>query len=582
MANLLQLINKTATIEKKAKTIVENTIANIKRNKYASKQFMLHHIYNALDAFYKSIGKPNLIVKKADIYPISEDYNTMMAQIKTDFELIDFEHTTLINALNEAYNQMDLDRVMIGNLINNTVKKYEKAKAKLDELNTTNIFMDSFISMNYFDVEACNDIPAFINTNYKYISLATTSLESSNEKATVKIKDGSNGFPGTTHQVTLDDSDIKFQGDNSLKANLADILDTNNETWLEYELFKIDTETQLQCLNLGFNYDEGIKWITDGNQLILELEFLFKEPQLINSITLSPFIAPDKDALPCMIDKIVVSDGKGKINNILEEQEEFDVNKSYCFPRQYCKSVTIKFSQELTYKTLVGHMYFKELGIKNTNYYKKNEVDSRFRTNGTMPSIQNLGIIYDERNKKYLQPQASYGDILSAEQEIKNNLFDIPDDTIGKQSFLESFEANRFLIGIRDVDFSLYAYEKSSEYVSKNYESITPIEAVTLKAEELIPQVFDENEDWVKYYISIDDGVTWYPIVPIGMFKKEGYTRYLINSGISKEFREDNVGYLEAAEDVYKIKTKIEIMRPTNIEDSEYYSPVVYWYKIFA
>lgn len=569
-------------INKKAETVVEQTIVDLKHNKITSRTQMLHAIYKSVKRLYESIGKPNMVLRKAEVFPSSSDYNNTMNEIKSDIEVIDLEYKTLDRILGDAYNQIEIDRITISNLVDNLTKKYEKALTKMENMNSGDLFVDSFITLKYFDEAACVKEPVAINTTYKHISLAVENYENANEKAFIEVLDGSNGFLGNTHQVNLIDNEIKFTGDQGLKMQLSNILDENSETWLEYEIYKASEDDKIRSLNLGFNYDEGIKWITDEDKLVLKLKVTFKEPQLINTITMSPFIASDKDAAPSVIEQITISDGKGNIRDILSSGEEFSSGKTYTCSKQYCKTVIFTFSQRLSYKTTIGHMYFKEAGSNNRDYFKKKEDNNSFRTDGQMPSIQNVGILYDDRQKRYIQPSASYGEALKNEQIIKNNLFSIPPDTEDKISYLEAIEANRFMIGIRDISFSIYTYKSESEYVSVNHTSKKPIESVTLIADEYIPDSFDTNKDWVRYYISVNDGAEWHPIIPVGLYKKEGYNRYLVNSGISKEFRNNDIGYIEAAGEVYDIKVKIELDRPTDIQDGEYFSPIVYEYKLFT
>lgn len=582
MANLLQMINKTEIINKKAEAIVNQTIVDIKHNKIASRTQMLHAIYKSVKRLYESIGKPNMVLRNADVFPESSDYNNTMSEIKSDIEVINTECKTLEKVLEDAYNQIEIDRITISNLIDSMAKKYEKAVTRLDNINASDLFIDSFITLKYFDKDACVKEPVAVNTTYKHISLAVETYENVNEKASIEVLDGSNGFLGNTHQVNLIDNEIKFVGDQGLKMQLSNILDENSETWLEYEIYKVSEEDKIRCLNLGFNYDEGLKWITDDDVLFLKLKISFKEPQLINTITMSPFIVSDKDAAPSVIEQITISDGKGNIRNILGSTEEFSSSKTYTCSKQYCKTVVFTFSQKLSHKTTIGHMYFKEVGSNNIDYFKKKEDNNSFRVEGQMPSVQNVGLLYDDRQKRYIQPSASYGETIKEEQIIKNNLFNTPTDTDDKISYIESFEANRMMIGIRDLSFSIYTYKSESEYVSVNYTSKKPIESVTITADEYIPDSFDTNKDWVRYYISVNDGAEWHPIIPIGLYKQVGYSRYLINSGVSKEFRSSDIGYIETANEVHNIKVKIEMDRPTDTQDIEYFSPIVYEYKLFT
>ena len=63
-----------------------------------------------------------------------------------------------------------------------------------------------------------------------------------------------------------------------------------------------------------------------------------------------------------------------------------------------------------------------------------------------------------------------------------------------------------------------YNYTPKSLYVSKKYEIDGKIKRVTLYANEIIPQeyqdVVSKMNDWVQYEISFDD-LTWYRISPM-------------------------------------------------------------------
>lgn len=580
MSNILQLINKSQTLEDKAKLIAKDTIYDLKRGNISSTTELLYRVYVCMKAFYESIGKPTMQARLAVDSPSSSDYNNTITEVKNDLVTIHEECENLKVILDQIYNQMELDQTAIANSLNNAYKKAEKLAHRIENINCSAIFLDSFTSANYFDMGACNRTPAFINTAFQYISLATSDVTTANEYATIHILDGSNGFPGNTHQAQSIDNQIKYIGESNLRMNLAEILDENSDTWFEYELFKVSENTLIKTLGLGFKYDEGISWITDKNEMTLSIAIRFDKAQSMNCLSLSPYLAADKGSLPSMISDITISDGKGTIRSIVDGSELFDDTKIYTFPKQYCKELIITFEQDTTYQTEIGHTYFKEVPHSNIDYYKTHETAHNNRVDGQLPSVSNVGIVYDDRARNYKQPSASYGDSLANQSLITEELFELPAESGLKQAYTELLDANRFLIGIRDISLTNYTYESTSEYVSINYETKKPITAVSITASEDIPDTFDDSEDWTKYYFSLNDGVDWYPIIPIGLSKKEGYTKYLVNSGTPAEFRDDHIGYLETADDNYNIRVKIEISRPTGVENAEYFSPIINEYKL--
>lgn len=580
MANILQLINKSKILEDKAKRITEDILYDVKRKNISNQSEVLYRVYLAMKTFYESVGKPLMTPRLALDAPSSEDYNNTMKEIKQDITCIDEECTNLQSALNQFYSQMEIDQLAISNMITNTKKSIKKARFKIENTNCSSVFIDSFTSKNYFNSQACKKTPAFINTAFQYLSLATTSFKTANDKATIEILDGSNGFLGNTHQIKLVDGAIKFHGSDNLRLNLADVLDENSDTWFEYEAYKVSEQTLINTLGLGFKYDEGISWIIEDNLLKLAIRISFKRPELINTLSLSPYIAPEKGCAPCVLDEITISDGKGSVRSILPTSEIFDDSRVYAFPRQYCKELIVILSQEIPYKTHIGHTYYKEVPTSNIDYYKIHETVHNRITDGPMPSVSNVGITFDTNSKRFIQPIFSYGDTIQNEEFIKSELFDLKDEAELKKAYHEHLEAERFLIGVRDISMTTYSYESSSEYVSHNFKTTKPISTVSIEVEEFIPESFDTEKDWVRYYFSFNDGVEWHPIAPKGLLKKEGYTKYLINSGTPAEFRDSNIGYIETPEDNYEIAVKIEIERPIGMTDVEYYTPVVYEYKL--
>ena len=587
MANLMQLINKSKTIEEKAKVIAADLISQYKHGQIKTKQEMLYKSYIALKNFYNSIGKPTMVKRYANGYPSSTDYNSTNKEIYNDLHVIIDESQNLASVLETAFNNVEIDRQQLDNQYNLALKKLDKAKLKLSDIDVKNVFMDSFINMNYIDKSSSKIDPVYIDTNFGYIALATTEINNVNSNAAITITDDSNGFPGNTHQINIISNDVKYVGQEGIHINLADILDNNSDTWFDYEVYKIDDDILLKTLNIGYTYEEGRKWITDDNKLRLGITISFTKAELINTISMAPFIPPDKDAIPSIIRSITISNGKGLTQNLISNIDTFNNDKVYSFPKQYCKTLTIIIEQELSYSTTIGHTYFRELTSQNIDYYKANEIKFNQRVDGPKPTIENLGMIYDDSEQRYLQPSVKFGDTTSNETTIKKNLFDLPETDEDTKAYVESLTANRYHIGIKDITLSNFSYMTESEYVSKDFTADEPIESISLEVDDFIPDDFDEildldgnSIDWIKYYISIDGGTTWYSIKPKGVFKHEGYNEYLINTSVPAGLRRSDVGYIEVDDDVYNIKFRAILERPTEIVDSEYYSPIVYEYKL--
>lgn len=293
----MQLVNKSATIEEKAKSIAADIVSQYKHGQIKSQQELLYKTFIAVQAFYDSIGKPTMVERYALGGPLSREYNDTMQEIYNDISIIIKEAETLTGVLSESYNTITLDRQLLENKLALVTKDFAEVKVKIENSKIKNLFMDTFMNMTNFDSGSCKSSPANINTNFGYASLSVQESSILNKYATIQITDDSNGFPGNTHQINIIGNEAKFIGEEKLHLNLADIIDDNSDTWFEYELYKITDDTLLNALNLGFSYDEGRRWITDDNKLKFGLVISFNKPELINTISMSPYIPSDKDAI---------------------------------------------------------------------------------------------------------------------------------------------------------------------------------------------------------------------------------------------------------------------------------------------
>ncbi len=89
----------------------------------------------------------------------------------------------------------------------------------------------------------------------------------------------------------------------------------------------------------------------------------------------------------------------------------------------------------------------------------------------------------------------------------------------------------RFAIGIRDIDVKYTEYKESSEILTRQFLSPVPIGSIVLRTEELIPPSFAdakltlaqlgdqsslEVRPWITYEVSVDGGLSFHPISPLG------------------------------------------------------------------
>ncbi len=576
MSNLMQLLNKSKTIDEKASAIFSELIGQYNHGEIKTETELLYKVFNALNDFYASIGKPTYKFRPAKGTPVSEHYNSMIKEAVADISSILAESDNLSDILDQSFTEIEVDRKMLQNKIKYIGKLLDKVKIAAQDSRNRLVFGDSFVNTKQMDTDMIKGIPASINITEGVLTLNKLQAEDYSSTCDVEILSDSNGFPGNTHVADILDGSLHFSGEDNLHINLKDIIDGNNDTWFEYEIFSVTNEVYEQTVGLGFNYKENVSWITEEGPLRLVIRLTLKQPKTCNWLSLSPFIPEHKGVKAPQISSIIISDGKGTVQNITSGKRSFDSDIIYIFQTQVCKTVTVVFEQPLSYDIDIGHFFFTEVSSSNENYFDTTESKGG-RVDGPSPSIELLGLKYDSKAKKVVNPSYTEGSNFIDDAKVKKELFTFPSDTANIKAGKEILPASRYHIGIKGINISCYTFDQSSEYISTAYESDESIATVSLDVTEMIPRSYGEGE-WIKYSISVDDGQNWYPIVPT--FKSyAGKSVYYINSNTPVELRHPANGYIETGSDVYSLRLKIELSRPTGVNDV-YTTPIVSGYNI--
>jgi hypothetical protein len=164
--------------------------------------------------------------------------------------------------------------------------------------------------------------------------------------------------------------------------------------------------------------------------------------------------------------------------------------------------------------------------------------------------------------------------------------------TITRQWTVTKTDISRFAIGIRDINIYSYSFATSSEIVSKPYISPAPIYKISLDVDEQIPKEFYAAaavtaNNWIKYYISIDDGVSWNRISPMthrDTPSEDGIhlvPRIInVNSDVATPDRDNPLAYIDTGSSVYSVRFKAVLSRPTDIRDADSYTPALSSYSL--
>jgi hypothetical protein len=393
-----------------------------------------------------------------------------------------------------------------------------------------------------------------------------------------------------------------------------------------------------------------IRWDRDpnNNQLRLRLQLVLEEAKVINSIQINPYTPPNDGAVPFEVEDILISpDGTSQavsifgsgyeyhdgLNNIAEEEIK-TATRVYNFPKRTAKTIEIQFTQNVPYNTDIGHIYYVETKvIKKTKKYlfgaikKSKTYTESQRVDGDNPPITCTGVSVEVNTEQaalgtamtyalvsqaatvlagtaigaFAAAIAPAALVIAAVGTIISAIFGSTSTKVLSNTIsmnIESFKGWRYCIGIKEIKVLSNSYAETSEVVSTAYTTTSPIYKASLEVNDEIPSAFVDNFDdisgtaeqeknnWIKYYISPDDGISWYRIAPKGyseIFDEDGNLVpeiYTINSQELDDTRGSNVGYIETANDVYSMRLKIALSRPVGIVDAQNYTPIVYDYAL--
>ena len=580
MGNLLQYTNKSTTIDNKIDSLLSQINYDYNNGNIRTEIEYYYKIKNMLSDFYNSLTKPTYKYRPAVSTPISSDYNAMIVEASKDMEYIIKDCETLSEFVSQSFIDADLTRTMMSNELAYITKKITaigESVTKNQPLGTvvfTELFNDLETMGNTNSLKSCH-----VNTSDGILTLRQGSKSSVSISKVEIDNDNSNGFPGNTHCVDTLNNELHFLGQDELHHDINAIIDNNKDTWFEFELFSITDEIRKQCNSFGFEYNEGISWVNNEDILKLKLIVHLESVTKCSWVTITPYLSEIKGVKNCILDKCEVYTDSGNVYEISTAQA-FDDTLVFPFPPQDVTRIEFTFIQPSKYQTKIGHFYYTSADTTNMSIFQEYDYSDMFaRIDGKKNSIGLLGIKYDPSTKWITY--ASSKDELPSDSYIKNKLFKLPENTISSKSNQEILDAYRYMIGIRDIGITSCIFTEYGEYISKNFVTNDVITSVTLETKEYIP---GDNPDILRYYISLNNGITWHQIYPMHRAYQGIYKYYINNDSIenllSKDTTNKKTKNLSIPGENKSIQIKIEMNLPEGIEEETYCTPIVYQYKL--
>jgi len=580
MGNLLQYTDKSTTIDNKLNSLLSQINYDYNNGNIRTETEYYYRIKNMLSEFYDSLTKPTFQYRPAVSTPMSDEYNAMITESYSDMEYIIKDCEALSKLVSQSFTDAELGRTMMTNELAYITKKISaigESIAKNQPIGTvvfTELFSDLEMAGNIDSSKSCH-----INTSDGILTLRQTTRSSVSISKVEIDNEVSNGFPGNTHCVDTLNNELHFIGQDGLRHNINRVIDGNKDTWFEFELFSVTDEVRKQCNSYGFEYDEGVSWINNDDILRLKLIVHLAASSTCSWVTITPYLSEIKGVKNCYLEKCEVITASNNVYEVAVNQI-FDDTLVFPFPPQEVSRIEFTFAQPSKYLTKVGHFYYTSADTSNMSIFQDYDYSDMFaRVDGEKPSIGLLGVKYDPTTKWVIYPNSNTE--LPNANYTKDKLFTLPESTIARKSAQEMIDAYRYMIGIREISLSSNTFAESGEYVSKRFTTDEVITSITLETEEYIP---GDDPEILRYYISLNGGITWHQIYPIHRAYQGIYKYYVNNDSIENLLATDTTQKksknLSLVGEIKSIQLKIEMDRPVDIENKEYCTPIVYKYKL--
>lgn len=580
MGNLLQYTNKSTTIDNKLNSLLSQINYDYANGNIRTETEYYYRIKNMLTEFYESLTKPTFKYRPAVSTPMSDEYNAMITESYSDMEYIIKDCEALKELISQSFTDAELSRTMLANELAYVTKKISaigESIAKNQPMGTvvfTELFNDQETMGNLGSDKSCH-----LNTNDGILTLKQSSRAATSISKVEIDNTVSNGFPGNTHCVDTLNNELHFIGQDDLHLNPRAMIDDTRDTWFEFELFSITDEVRKQCNSYGFEYDEGVSWINNEDVLRLKIIVHLAADTVCSWVSILPYLSEIKGVKSGYLEKCEVITASNNVYEVAINQR-FDDSLVFPFPPQKISRIEFTFKQPSKYLTKVGHFYYTAVDTSNMSIFQDYDYSDIFaRVDGKKPEIGLLGVKYDPTTQWIIYPDSTT--TLPDSSFIKSKLFTLPESTILRKSNQEVIDAYRYVIGIRNISLSSCTFLEHGEYVSKQLVTDDVITSITLDAEEYIP---GDNPDILRYYVSLNGGVTWHQIYPMHRAYQGIYKYYVNNDSIENLLADDTTQKksknLSIAEEVKSVQLKIEMDRPTGIENMEYSTPIVYQYKL--
>lgn len=498
--------------------------------------------------------------------PLSSDKtNRFLTGVEADIRLLKRQIDLLRAASVFTYNTASTE---IGSLkdvnsrIENRVRSLQMHSASRHD--DVIVFTDTFKNRDLIDDNLVSANERALISAPGYLTLPSKGYDISlSSEAEVNIMPISNGFIGNNQEIenpasapidpVTNSRSYSFVQESYPANDIASIQDSQPSTWIEYERYGLSPQQVDGAGSYNFIYSQEMEdgsvrmvdWSTppDDGVLTLGLEFDFKRSKHINSISIIPFGLEDDKNYPILIKSIYTSETGTDWQEVSPSHVWIanDINLQtarisssavvggavWNFRSRSARYVRIVIEQHNPVDCNIGYLYWVHKDYES------------FMLAGPTPPIDDTGKHFSDK---------SIG------------------DGIQRRSFLQG---KRWAIGLRDIEISQTSYAEKAVIVTKSMSVNGIIDRVALESVDLsVPDNYPTDHHWVRFYVSPDDGRSWYQIARMD-HPERGITQQItFNNPLHESLRELAVVNYSTEKPVSSLRLKVEMERPADLEST--------------
>lgn len=584
--------NNSELLYNQAKQQFEKLEAAYEAGQIEQEQQLVEQVFKAFEAFFAYAGEPNFYARfaYADGPMWSEDYNDMMDEIMLDFRNLYREAELLSAGLSADFNHHVVQENLLNNSYNKTLDKLKDLEMYNDIGNTgTRVYArDHFLNTDKIDYDKITTKALEIENGNLTLPVASvvnvadaasiTIIPGNKREGELLLGSDSNGFPGNNTEVimennnalTIDGYEPAFVGSENVHGNYYDVLDDNPNTWFEYEKVALkEHDIQKVAKNYGFGYEvtngQTVSWIGEPENGVLRLtmQIVLDKLSVINSVSVDLYVPSNLNAVPAKITNILVGNGTDSLESVLTNPDSVTGTSFYFTPRE-AKVVQITFEQDQKYATDIGHVFFQEktVPLDKQNYAIEmltKTSDFENRVEGKLLNVADMGMRLDQTSQNVSLYYPLVNETNGEENRAKSmnerleRLNISANDNIDYG--IEKFEGYRWCIGIRDIKITQVEFEEEGELITKPFYFEQEIEKISLD----IDEGDTLSQDWLSYYVSIDDGSSWYPITPMKHATVDDIPKIYTIKKVEEQSQvlDSDSSYIETSYPIYSLRLKI-------------------------